>query len=1055
MGRRDVAGDLLDRAYEELELEQGRLLHTSPQPSIDATGWDSVGEWLMLAHRMGAERVFFVKDDPVILFTRLRPSDGEAEILTAYRRAWSLARPQCLFLATQDELRVYALTAPPVRSVRDMDGLEPVEIVSRAADVAEVLALYHRETVESGAIFAAKPYTSRDGRADTQLLHDVRAANEALIGEGLPPAVAHALIERVILVRYLEDRSIVTRDYFAAVANAETSWIKVLDAGPKTPQLGASSTLVSCLADPNFTYAVFKRLEADFNGDLFLVEHGEQELVQKQHLNLVRMLLTGESLDPQTPLFLWAYDFDVVPTSLISSMYEQFYRAGSDDNTGTHYTPPELVEFVLGRVLTDEVLDTSPRICDPACGSGIFLVEAFRRLVGHASSAKGRALHSDELRGMLLNQLVGVDLNPEAIRLAAFSLYLAYLNYQEPRDIQHAGPLPHLIHRSDVAVPRAVLFPADAFYPTSDESEDGGAETLPWERGSFDVVVGNPPWSEPRRSNTKLGDEWARKNELPVGDRSPSQQFLWRSLSFLTPGGAAALLVHAKTLHNSRSTSRRFRSRWLQETELREVVNFTSSRDLFFDGASAPFVLVVFQPRRQETPSNMSRMLSYSTVRPSRSLKATRALTHAHLERRWVNQDALARRDYLWKTYAWGNHHDEAFMARLDAEARLKSFLPNNPPPGFGYQPGKDQPSELLRSLPSLQRFDYWGPLNACSFEKPPTGVSRQPDEGMYDGQRIVIGGIKSGFGPPARLETTPFSFRHTVYCLPLHSVPEWRAKTILGTLLSALGRYRHFMVSGSWGLWYDGVRARDILGTPIRMAGQQASVTRRISDIVDRLSEIKDTGKTGTLLSYGGSTGTEQLEDLLLNLDDAVFDLFAATEAERDLVRDFMNHTLPLVGKRTGWYAQPTVEIGKHRHGTVNDLASAARTSQFNKYLSVFLQRWNRELAPKGEFSWFAVESPRVPMIAVVFETRQSGARDLGANKPDDERWRSALERLDRALTRPVTTSIRTAGTLRGVSDRSIVIAKRNEARLWTASAAREDAEATILQAINLQSAW
>ena len=42
-------------------------------------------------------------------------------------------------------------------------------------------------------------------------------------------------------------------------------------------------------------------------------------------------------------------------------MYEQFYRAGTDDTAGTHYTPPELVEFVLGRVLTDEVLETSPK----------------------------------------------------------------------------------------------------------------------------------------------------------------------------------------------------------------------------------------------------------------------------------------------------------------------------------------------------------------------------------------------------------------------------------------------------------------------------------------------------------------------------------------------------------------------------------------------------------------------------------------------------------------------------------------------------------------------
>lgn len=1051
MASRGVEGGLLDRAYQELDLEQGRLLQTSREPTVDE--WDSVGEWLMLAHRMGAERVFFVEDDPVILFTALPPTAGEAEILRAYRSAWSLARPQCLFLATQQELRVYALNAPPARSVDEADVLEPAGIVRRAADVAETLAPYHRERIESGTLFDEGPYASRGGRADVHLLHDLREANNALVREDLPPAVAHALIERVILVRYLEDRAIVDSEYFARVAGAAESWLGVLDATIETPQLGANSTLVSCLANRDFTYAVFRQLEKDFNGDLFRVEDEEREVVQQQHLDLVRSLLTGEGLGPQKPLFFWAYDFKVVPTSLISSMYEQFYRAGAIDDKGTHYTPPELVEFVLGRVLTDEVLDTSPTVCDPACGSGIFLVEAFRRLVRHSASAKGRALSSEELQELLLSRVVGVDVNDEAIRLAAFSLYLAYLNYQDPPDILRAGSLPHLIHRPDNSTANGVLITADAFSATSDEPHGKGDATLPWPTRAFDIVVGNPPWDESRGSKIHLGEQWTRENRLPVGDRSLSQQFLWRSLSFLKQGGLAALLVNATAVHNSRSTSRRFRSCWLQAAELREVVNFTSSRALFFHNAVAPFMLFVFGPRQLESSSRASGMLLYGTVRPSRSLAATRTLAHAHFERRWVNQDALANRDYLWKTYAWGNHHDEALMARLDAEERLKNFLPSDPRPGWGYQYGDDPPSEALLSLPSLKRFDFWGPLDSCTFEERPTAVGRQPEEHLYEGQRIVIAGVRSGLGPPARLETEPFSFRHTIYCLPLPSVPPWKAKTILGTILSALGRYRLFMTSGAWGLWHDRIAARDILALPVRMAGEHASVTKQISRIVDGLANISLGSKSRRRSTHERGTGDPQLDEMLVRLDEAVFDLFDATEAERDLVRDFVNFTLPLVGRKADWLKLPAVTIGERSRGTVKDLVSSSSTSQLDRYLSVFLQRWNRELAPTGEFSWSVIKSPRAPMIAVAFETRHSDERALKVSEQNHDSWQSAIEHLSRALERPVTASIRAAGTLRGVSDRGIVIAKRNEARLWTATAAREDAEATILQAINLQS--
>ncbi|MCY4457953.1 MAG: N-6 DNA methylase [Acidimicrobiaceae bacterium] len=1052
-----TGGDLLECAYRELELEQGVLLQTSDQPSFDTEDWESFGEWLMLAHRMKAERVFFVEDDPVIMFTRLPSSAGEAEILAAYRRAWSLARPQCLFLATEHELRVYALTAPPARSVDEPRVPKPIEIVTSATQVAEVLSQYHREKIESGALFDEKVYASRDGRADARLLHDVRAANDALVEEGLPPAVAHSLIERVILVRYLEDRSIVTPRYFEEVAGGDGGWLGVLETVPETPQLGAQSTFVSCLADQDFTYAVFDRLQADFNGDLFRVESEEQIAVQQQHLDLVGRLLTGSGLGAQDPLFLWAYDFGVVPASLISSMYEQFYRTGANDEASTHYTPPELVEFALARALTRDVLETNPRICDPACGSGIFLVEAFRRLVHHARLSKQGRLDPEEIKELLLTRLAGVDVNPEAIRLAAFSLYLAYLNYLEPRDIRRAGPLPHLIRNPGADATGAVLVHANAFAPTSDESGSEGTESLPWDARSFDVVLGNPPWGEPRSVQPQLGEKWVRERGFPVGDRDPSQQFLWRSLSLLKQGGIGALLINATAFLNSRSTSQQFRSLWLKETDLQEIVDFTSSRSMFFDGGIAPFMLLVFRPQQSEPSLSTSGIFSYSTVRPSRSLEATRTLAHAHLERRWVYQSALANREYLWKMYAWGNHHDEAFMARLDTEQRLTDFLPDDPVPGWGYQRGGDtKPSDGLSSLRSLKWFNSWGPLELSTFEEPPVKVKRQPDERCYYGQRIVIAqGVRSGFGPAARLETPPFSFRAIIYCLPLQSVPTWKAKTMLGTLLSALGRYRLFMASGSWGVWHDTLLAKDILQLPIRMAEGGATVTKRISHAVDALVDVTDINSPDYPFDAEAEAGAQTLQEVLFELDEAVFDLFDATEAERDLVRDFINHSLPLVGRKTRWFNQPSVAIETNRRGTANDLVESSSSFGLDRYLSVFLHRWNRELAPSGEFTWTAVTSPRAPMVAVVFKTQELGARVVELSETNDETWRSVLDRLGRALEHPMTVStrIRAAGTLRSVSDRSIVIAKRNQARLWTASAAREDAEATILQAIDLQS--
>ncbi|MGI5864107.1 MAG: N-6 DNA methylase, partial [Myxococcales bacterium] len=47
---------------------------------------------------------------------------------------------------------------------------------------------------------------------------------------------------------------------------------------------------------------------------------------------------------------------------------------------GIFYTPPLLADFMVGRALEEPIREV-PAILDPACGEGVFLVSAFRRLL--------------------------------------------------------------------------------------------------------------------------------------------------------------------------------------------------------------------------------------------------------------------------------------------------------------------------------------------------------------------------------------------------------------------------------------------------------------------------------------------------------------------------------------------------------------------------------------------------------------------------------------------------------------------------------------------------
>ena len=90
----------------------------------------------------------------------------------------------------------------------------------------------------------------------------------------------------------------------------------------------------------------------------------------------------------------------------------------------------------MDEVLPWEGTYSEQRILDPACGAGIFLVEAYRRLVARwILSNKSKQVQVNDLITILQDCIYGVDCNLEAVRVASFSLSLALCDFLEPRTI--------------------------------------------------------------------------------------------------------------------------------------------------------------------------------------------------------------------------------------------------------------------------------------------------------------------------------------------------------------------------------------------------------------------------------------------------------------------------------------------------------------------------------------------------------------------------------------------------------------------------------------------
>lgn len=166
------------------------------------------------------------------------------------------------------------------------------------------------------------------------------------------------------------------------------------------------------------TNRLFEGLTARFNGDVFGSIPPALRAVESADLTQIAALLRGDDLLTGQQS-LWLYDFSVLPADLVSSVYEELL-APTRKKDSAYYTPRFLVDLLLDEVLpweSDRSSFSPPKLADIACGSGAFMIEAFRRMVYLARSQAKRRLTYPELTHLLLNNIYGIDHNASAARV--------------------------------------------------------------------------------------------------------------------------------------------------------------------------------------------------------------------------------------------------------------------------------------------------------------------------------------------------------------------------------------------------------------------------------------------------------------------------------------------------------------------------------------------------------------------------------------------------------------------------------------------------------------
>ncbi|MEM9008844.1 MAG: N-6 DNA methylase [Cyanobacteria bacterium P01_F01_bin.86] len=456
-----------------------------------------------------------------------------------HQRLWNLGNAPFIVILLPTEIRVYTGFDFSLRDEKQGLVKEIKAIVDLTFEsIQDQLKDFRADSIDSGKIWKTQAkYVTPEKRVDTHLLNNLKKLEQYLKDQSLDLPVIHALIGKYVYIRYLYDRGILSREWLIE-NNID------LDA-----VLGRNATLVGL-------FHLVEALERRFNGAVFPLPPSVEEILNDETVSLVASTFKGDDpVSGQLHLDFDAYDFSYIPVETLSSIYEQFLHSqGTGKKVGAVYTPEPVADYLLCELQEANPLQNGMKILDPCCGSGIFLVLAYRKLIELklVQSSKTK-LKPTELRKILVDSLYGVERNKEACYVAEFSLILTLLNYIDPPELHRNKQFkfPSLHNKQ--------IFECDFF---DDESEF-------WKQNKkFDLIVGNPPWIElkPAMQGEELARSWMKQNSesKPTTGNRVCEAFCWRVVDLLSPHGYVGLLFHSNSLFNHESRKYResfFRAR--------------------------------------------------------------------------------------------------------------------------------------------------------------------------------------------------------------------------------------------------------------------------------------------------------------------------------------------------------------------------------------------------------------------------------------------------------------------------------------------------------------
>ena len=357
------------------------------------------------------------------------------------------------------------------------------------------------------------------------------------------------------------------------------------------------------------------------------------------------------------------YEFSVLPADILGNVYEQFlgkviiltkgHQARVEEKPevkkagGVYYTPKYIVEYIVKHTVGKLLEGKGPReiggltekyraskaraplrVLDPACGSGSFLVGAYKFLLdyhrdwylnpenGGPEAHKDRIyqggggqwyLTTAEKKRILLSNIYGVDIDSQAVEVSKLNLLLCMLENENQGTIEsqlkiwHERALPDL--GDNIKCGNSLIGPD--FYqgkqiPLFDEEARHRINAFDWpaefpkilgpkagKNPGFDAVIGNPPWGGDIDSQL---DYFHAKYPMSTREHTDSfKLFIEAGISLSLAHGVVSMIVPSALLRQNRLKD--VRALLLQNS----IMSLVDLGEDVFKGVVAPSCIFVVQ----------------------------------------------------------------------------------------------------------------------------------------------------------------------------------------------------------------------------------------------------------------------------------------------------------------------------------------------------------------------------------------------------------------------------------------------------------------------------